>query len=62
MARGSRPWLLNARRKSALAAATSRFGAEQEVDSFPIAVDLRDRGKLLMNAKSLAATVLVGIL
>ena len=31
--------LLNARRKNALAAATSRFGAEQEVDSFPIAVD-----------------------
>jgi len=30
---------LEARRKNALAAATSRFGAEQEVDSFPIAVD-----------------------
>jgi hypothetical protein len=39
MAHGSRPWLLNARRKNAWAAATSRFGAEQEVDSFPIAGD-----------------------
>jgi len=38
MAHGSRPWLLNARRKNAWAAATSRFGAEQEVDS-AIAVD-----------------------